>query len=264
MKQMFFLHGLPRAGNTLLSSILNQNPNIALTANSVCPEMLGMLNLVKGSGEFVNFPDHNSFDNVTKSLFKNYYKDWTQDYIIDRAPWGYPVNLKNLREIEDNIKIIVLVRDMEEVLASFIKFTNKQPNSRFNNIAYSIEHKCNILLNPNTFNLHKMWEGIKNLWDNESKETYHLIDYHTLCNTPQETIEGIYNFLDIPLWEHRFTNLEQFKVNDMKYDDTRNDFGEGLHTIDTQKIYTHNHNENILPPHIIDRCKNLNFWKNNN
>ena len=258
---MFFLHGLPRAGNTLLSSILNQNPNVALTANSVCPEMLGMLNLVKGSGEFVNFPDHKSFDNVTKSLFENYYKDWTHDYIIDRAPWGLDINLKNLKEIQDNIKIIVLVRDMEEVLASFIKFTNRQPNSRFNSIAHTIEDKCNILLNPETFNLHRMLEGIKNLLDNESKEMYHLIDYHTLCNNPQETIEGIYNFLDIPLWEHRFTNLEQFKVNDIEYDDTRNDFGEGLHTIDTQKIYTNNHNENILPQNIIDRCKNLNFWK---
>ena len=47
---------------------------------------------------------------------------------------------------EDNIKIIVLVRDMEEVLASFIKFTNRQPNSRFNSIAHTIEDKCNILL----------------------------------------------------------------------------------------------------------------------
>ena len=143
---MFFLHGLPRAGNTLLSSILNQNPNIALTANSVCPEMLGMLNLVKGSGEFVNFPDHKSFDSVTKSLFKNYYKDWTQDYIIDRAPWGHPINLKNLREIEDNIKIIVLVRDMEEVLASFIKFTQTHLNSKFNNLVPSIDDKCNIFV----------------------------------------------------------------------------------------------------------------------
>ena len=255
------MHGLPRAGNTLLSSILNQNPNVALTANSVCPEMLGMLNLVKGSGEFVNFPDHKSFDNVTKSLFENYYKDWTHDYIIDRAPWGLDINLKNLKEIQDNIKIIVLVRDMEEVLASFIKFTNRQPNSRFNSIAHTIEDKCNILLNPETFNLHRMLEGIKNLLDNESKEMYHLIDYHTLCNNPQETIEGIYNFLDIPLWDHRFTNLDQFEVNNMQYDDTRNDFGVGLHTIDTQNVYTNNHNENILPPHIIDRCRNLNFWK---
>ena len=100
---------------------------------------------------------------------------------------------------------------MEEVLASFIKFTQRRPNSRFNSIAHTIEDKCNILLNPETFNLHRMLEGIKNLWDNESKETYHLIDYHTLCNYPQETIEGIYKFLDIPLWDHRFTNLDQAK-----------------------------------------------------
>ena len=33
--------------------------------------------------------------------------------------------------------------------------------------------------------------------DNQPKEMYHLIDYHTLCDNPQETIEGIYNFLDI-------------------------------------------------------------------
>ena len=43
MKQMFFLHGLPRAGNTLLGSLLNQNPKIAVTANSICADMLGEL-----------------------------------------------------------------------------------------------------------------------------------------------------------------------------------------------------------------------------
>ena len=40
MKNIFFLSGLPRAGNTLLSSILNQNKNIACTANSILPNIL--------------------------------------------------------------------------------------------------------------------------------------------------------------------------------------------------------------------------------
>ena len=102
------MHGLPRAGNTLLSSILNQNPNVALTANSVCPEMLGMLNLVKGSGEFINFPDHKSFDNVTKSVLKNYYRDWKQDYIIDRAPWGLDINLENLDTASSSLIVLEL------------------------------------------------------------------------------------------------------------------------------------------------------------
>ena len=49
MKQMFFLHGLPRAGNTLLGSILNQNSKIAVTANSICADMLGELYTLKNT-----------------------------------------------------------------------------------------------------------------------------------------------------------------------------------------------------------------------
>ena len=98
MKKFFCLHGLPRAGNTLLGSIINQNPKVAVTANSIIADMLGELYLLKNTDIFKNFPDHKSFDSVTKSLFQNYYKDWSADYIIDRAPWGVPINLKFLKE----------------------------------------------------------------------------------------------------------------------------------------------------------------------
>ena len=43
----FFVTGLPRAGNTLLSSLLNQNPDITATANSVVPEILYRLEEIK-------------------------------------------------------------------------------------------------------------------------------------------------------------------------------------------------------------------------
>ena len=125
MKKFFYLHGLPRAGNTLLGSIINQNPKVAVTANSIIADMLGELYTLKNISIFKNFPDHKSFDSVTKSLFDNYYKDWSQDYIIDRTPWGMPINLKFLKEVQDEIKIIVLVRDVEEILASFIKWSEK-------------------------------------------------------------------------------------------------------------------------------------------
>jgi len=102
MKEMFFLHGLPRAGNTLLGSLLNQNSKIAVTANSPCADMIGELYMLKHTDIFKNFPDHKSFDNVTKSLFQNYYKDWSADYIIDRNPWGFPINLKFLKSTKRN------------------------------------------------------------------------------------------------------------------------------------------------------------------
>ena len=142
MKKFFCLHGLPRAGNTLLGSIINQNPKIALTANSTIANMLGELYMLKHTDIFKNFPDHKSFDNVTKSLIQTYYKDWPQEYIIDRAPWGMPINLKFLKEVQEDIKIIVLVRDVHEILASFIKWSEREPTSFVNgygNITTEIE-----------------------------------------------------------------------------------------------------------------------------
>ena len=103
MKDIFFLHGLPRAGNTLFSSIMNQNPDVGVSANSICADMMGHLFMLKHTDIFKNYPDHKSFDNVAKSVLENYYKDWPYKYIIDRAPWGWPINLKFLKETRSNV-----------------------------------------------------------------------------------------------------------------------------------------------------------------
>ena len=265
MKKFFCLHGLPRAGNTLLGSIINQNPKVAVTANSIIADMLGELYTLQNIDIFKNFPDHKSFDNVTKSLIQTYYKDWPQEYIIDRAPWGIPVNLKFLKEVQEDIKIIVLVRDVEEILASFIKWSQKEPTSFVNQYAAkTIEEKCDMLMDKDGV-IVKELIGIKHLLDHQPKEMYHIVEYNDLCDNPEQVIKDIYKFLNIPLWGHRFVNLDQFEVNGMKYDD--NIVGQNLHTIETNSINSNNYNEfkenvnDILPKSIIEKYNNLNFWK---
>ena len=68
MKEIFFLNGLPRAGNTLFSSIMNQNPKVAVSANSICADMMGGLFSLKKIDIFQNYPDHKSFDNVAAKV----------------------------------------------------------------------------------------------------------------------------------------------------------------------------------------------------
>ena len=75
---------MPRSGNTLFASVMNQNPKIASTANSITLEIMKDLYLLKETDVFQNFPDHNSLDNVLDSVFDTYYKDWSQEIIIDR------------------------------------------------------------------------------------------------------------------------------------------------------------------------------------
>ena len=67
-KKIFFLAGLPRAGNTILASILNQNPDICCTPNSITLEIYKDLFLLKQTDVFLNFPDHKSLDNVLSAV----------------------------------------------------------------------------------------------------------------------------------------------------------------------------------------------------
>ena len=46
-RKLFFLVALPRSGNTLFASIMNQNKEIAATANSVTLEIMKDLYLLK-------------------------------------------------------------------------------------------------------------------------------------------------------------------------------------------------------------------------
>jgi len=39
-KRLFFLIAMPRSGNTLFASIINQNPNVVCTANSITLEII--------------------------------------------------------------------------------------------------------------------------------------------------------------------------------------------------------------------------------
>ena len=265
MKKFFYLHGLPRAGNTLLGSIINQNPKVAVTANSIIADMLGELYTLQNSDIFKNFPDHRSFDSVTKSLFDNYYKDWSQDYIIDRGPWGLPINLKFLKETQEDIRIVVLVRNVEEILASFIKWSQREPTSFVNQYeAKTIEEKCDMLMKTDG-QIVKELIGVKHLLDHQPRDIYHIVEYNDLCDNPKQTIEGIYDFLGIYRFNHRYNNLDQFQVNGMKYDD--NIVGQNLHTIETNSINSNNYNEfkenvnDILPKSIIEKYNILNFWK---
>ena len=54
-KELFFLVALPRSGNTLFGSIINQNPDIACTPNSITLEIMKDLFLLKETDVFKNY-----------------------------------------------------------------------------------------------------------------------------------------------------------------------------------------------------------------
>ena len=256
-KKIFFLAGFPRAGNTILASILNQNPDVCCTPHSITLEIYKELLMLKRTDIFLNYPDHKSLDNVLNAVYDNYYKDWNYKYIIDRGPAGTPDNLNLLKKyFKQPIKIIFLVRPILEILASWIDWANKTPDSFIRKIGTPTQ-ACHYLMSKES-QITKQLRCMHNLLKPENKHYVHFVDYDEIVFKPQETIDGMYKFLKIPKFKHRFINLDQIKVNGLSYDDRI--VGKGMHTIKTKNLTKTKRNiKNILPKEIIKKYGKIKF-----
>lgn len=253
-KKFYFLSGLPRSGNTLLGSILNQNKNISVTGNSPVSEMFYCVETVKKQMAAVeNFPDTKSFSCVQRNIFKNYYSTYKSKHIIDRSCWGTPDNLEILKKYSPNdIKIIVLTRSLDEVLASFIKWSQENPKNFLEQYS-TVEEKCDFLMNQHG-QIMKQLYSIHNLSKEENKKYALFVKYNDLVNGPKKEIERIYDFLKIRKYNHYYTNLLEFECNGIKYNDSI--FGNNLHYVKKQKVEKTNYNPtDYIPQYIIDKYK---------
>jgi hypothetical protein len=242
-KKIYFLCSLPRSGNTLLGSIINQNPNLNLTANTILTDVIYQLDLLKDYQIYKNFPDEKSLDNVISNVFNNYYKDWKSNNVIDRGPWGTPYNLMLLKKIIKKPKFIILYRPILEVLASFIKI-EKQEN---------IDKRCHELMATDGM-IGKNLLSIKNLI--KEKEEYIVINYSDLIEDLLKQINNIYIYLNIDNFNHKLENFNDFSTNSIKYNDSV--YNAPLHKIRTNKIQLNKYNiEDYLPVNIIKQYSNL-------
>ena len=259
--KIFFLSGFPRAGNTLLASLLIQNPDIGGGVNGICMEAIKEIYLLKQHDVFLNYPNEKPLDNILDVIYPMYYKDFKCKYILDRTPAGTEGNLRLLKKhVQQSIKIIVLMRPLLEVLASFIKWAQKEPSSYLNHLTYVAEggkglvtQQCHWLMRPEG-QLIKEINSFENLMKPENKHHALFIEFKDLIKKPKEVLQQIYKFFDIPYYPHRFKNLKQ-----LPYDDTT--LGGGLHTIHTGKITKHQTSvKKLLPPEIIQAYGHLK-WK---
>ena len=227
-KKLFFLIAQPRSGNTLFTSIMNQNPEIACTPNSITLEIMKDLFLLKQTDVFQNFPDHRSLDNVLDVVYDTYYKDWPQSIIIDRGPVMTIGNFELMQKhFKRPFKCIILLRDLMDVLASYMKRYTENPDAFINKYnCKNDEEKLSMVMNKEGA-VAKELEAIKNAFN--YPDICHFIKYDDMVAHPEKTFIDLYQFLDIKPFKHNFQDLKQVEVNGMKYDD--NIVGKNMHNI---------------------------------
>ena len=255
-KQLFFLVAQPRSGNTLFTSIMNQNPEIACTPNSITLEIMKDVFLLKQTDVFLNYPDHKSLDNVLDVVYDNYYKNWSQPIIIDRGPVMTPGNFALMQKhFKRSFKCIVLLRDVMDVLASYMKWYTENPDAfpnRFN--LKNDEEKLGMIMNKDGA-VAKDLEAIKNAFN--YPDICHFVKYDDLVARPDEEIKKIYKFIGKPYFNHKFDNLQQVEVNGMKYDDTI--VGKNMHNIRSVVRKVNNPYIEKIPKRIKQKYEHIRF-----
>ena len=254
-KKLFFLVAQPRSGNTLFASIMNQNPEIAATPNSITLEIMKDLFLLKQTDVFQNYPDHKSLDNVLDVVYDTYYKDWPQPIIIDRGPVMTKGNFALMQKhFKQPFKCIVLLRDVLDVLASYIKWYTENPDAFVNKLANTDEEKLSIVMNKEGA-VAKDLEAIKNSYN--YKDMCHYVKYDDLVSQPEQEIRKVYQFMNLPYFNHRFQDLQQVEVNGMKYDDTV--LGKNMHNIRSTVEKVPNPYIDKIPERIRQKYEHIRF-----
>lgn len=201
-EKMFFIAGFHRSGSMLLGSILCQNPNIHMEGKSaLCQLMWDAQETVEKNKDFLLSNNKENFNNeYISEIPKIYYKNNNRKIVIDKNPWWTSINNINLisNYIDKNFKMIVLYRNVAEILKSYIRvYKNNDGVLEYPLIANIPE----LIDNYNDF-----------IYLINNKNNYNLlfIDYEDLVSDTSKTIKSIYNFFELEYFQHYFNNIEKY------------------------------------------------------
>lgn len=192
-KNFICLAGLPRSGSTLLTSILNQNPNIFASSSSpVCNTLYWSHRLWHEQIALKANPNPTAVQAVLSNIIPSFYSTRTERTIIDKAfSWGTPDNLAVLiNALGYTPKFIVMDRPIEEILNSFHKLLAKSPQFSGNMgdfIDLAIMSHDNLLA--------------------QIPEQCFVVSYERLCNDTNALLAELYSFIGEQNYKHDLTHI---------------------------------------------------------
>jgi sulfotransferase len=220
-KTIHFVAGLPRSGSTLITNILKQNPKVHGESVSSLSSIFGSINASWSSME--TNQEYNNTEakvGVLKSVLQGYYSHIDKPFIVDKDRGWIPL-LPQVESILDRkVKIVVCVRNPAEILTSFEKLRKENPLF-FTKADSSLREGSNIASRAYYY---AGPEGAMGLSHRNIKDAitmgyldrFLFIDYNRFCNSPKSQTKRIYEFLELPKFEHDFEKIVQTEVyNDL-------------------------------------------------
>jgi sulfotransferase len=271
MKTFYFMAGLPRSGSTLISSILNQNPNIYSSANSpMCGMMFNLERSILASEQYSAYPKPTVMPNTVMGVLEGYYSNTNKPIVIDKSrEWSMPEHFSVLqRNLGYEPKIILPVRGITDILASFISLVKKNPNTNnfidseiqareeFNFYRPADDIRCDNLMRPKGL-IDNCLYGIAFAMHPDNRKYFHFVEYDDLVTSPEEEINKIYDFYGIERFAHDYSNIS----NNIKEDDSV--YGlVGQHDVRSSVSRRNINKQELLSEYVMNKYTGQEFWKN--
>ena len=265
--KFYFMAGLPRLGGTLISSILNQNPDIYVSPQSSLPNTLGSTYNQYQSQENKDSDQWDNIYRVMETIIPTFYSGYKEKYIIDRSfswldPHPYLI-LEN--HLKNPIRVICPVRNIMDILASWNRLCENDPKNLYDvNIMKSDKTKRPMadkradyfMRIGNAENgIRSGIEGMKRTLYPQFKNNIMIVEYDNLILDTENVIDSVYQFLGIDSYNHDFKNI----YNPHKHTDV---WGVKDHHKIKKEIQKENYVlEDIFSSSIIKKYSNLEFWK---
>ena len=265
-KAFYFISGLPRSGSTLLCNILAQNQDIFVSkATSGCHDILFNIrnqwdNLLEHRAEGI---DYTQLRRVLLSVLNNYHST-DKNIIIDKGR-GW-ISLIEMLEfvLQSTPKIIVPVRNLSEIFSSFEKLWRKSTGFTQWNFekedyfkSQTVEGRCDIWSNQNQ-PIGLAYNRIKDILNKGYKNKLLFVEFDDLTSKPYETLKRVYDYMELPYFNHNFSNVDQYT----KEDDIGTHKIPDLHTINPVVKPIPHDSEKILGKILTKKYSNLELWRN--
>lgn len=239
MKKIHFFTGLPRSGQTLLTSILSQHPKLYAAEsrmNFVLKDLdLSLFqNCSKVYDEINTYLEHRK--NSISGFIEGFYKSVNKEVILDKSlEWNIDYKDASRIGMEDS-KIIVTVRPIEDIIASHIKLITE--NSLKNSVDEMLKERGLDITNEHRALL--IWEEVVKEYYKSLYEMLHfmptdkvfVVDYNKLNSNPKETLNSICKFLEIDEYEFDLNNISN-NASKYEYNELLK-YLPGLHNIDKE------------------------------
>jgi sulfotransferase len=253
-----FISGLPRAGSTLLSAILRQNPRFhaGMTGpvGSLVEAMLRNMSMANETSIFITDVQREA---LLRSVFSTFYDEVPRGDVVFDSNRVWCARLSLLAALFPQAKVICCVRDVPWIFDSIEQLIRKnkfQPSGIFGFEPGGTVYSRVEGLGSGTGLVGFAWNALREAFCGEYTDRLLALTYETLTSRPDFAVEAVYDFIGEKRFAHDFDNVE-FDANEFD----RRLGTPGLHRVGRQ--VRPSARKSVLPTDLIQKYENDTFWR---